>query len=859
MKRLYFLLIIISFFIPDFVSGQLLPFRQKQLNKADSLFNLREYQKAVPLYEALISQSADVEPAIMGPIYIRAGESQYYIQQYEAAGKYFNKAHEIGLSTGNESLRAEAVNNIGVICLKSGMYDKAIGYLEESLEQNIKSGDTTMFAVNMNNIGRVYQLWGKMDKARDYLEQAQLIFLEQNDMEKVARISNNIGTVYYELGDNRKAYEHFNISLEWDKEIGDTASMAKDMNNLGLVYQRYRQYDKAIIIFSDAYIISERLKDEAACATTLHNIGLSHELSGDHVKAIEYYRKSLKIKEKLGDELAIATTTGNIGLIYYSSGEFDDAVLYLTESVKIYEKLRLTAPGGTRRDFLAHQIKIYDYLIGCYKHKNDIPAMFNAIEISRAKYLSEQLYGSEDVPVPSLSSVITETPSNRMYIIFSTVGNPLINALIITSEGARTYEISEKKLVMDAYTKVRFDNTFLLGVLKQKGIDNINIRDTLPKPILEKIINIETVVQYYRYLLTDQGNESYEKMLELAKILYKHLLAPALKDMGGQRELVVIPDGILSYIPFEALIDPAGNYVVENYDVRYSQSLSIFDMVSRRKYAPKESAVLAMGGAVYEPAIWQQEIDAAIGKAGAINTEGHKKGIRRDHELDDEELRFYRRKVDMAMRSGSGFNEIFELLGYKTWFNLPGTYLEVKNIGKLFEKSRVFTGYEVSEQKLRNLSSSGELEKYDILHFSTHGIVVPGLPELSALVFTNNNDSLYDGYLRMGEIANLKTKASFVCLSACETGLGKIYKGEGVVGLTQAFMVAGANSISVSLWQVSDLSTSTYMTQMYGLYVNEKKSFSEAINQAKRDFIRNFSGSEWEKPYYWAGFVFYGN
>jgi CHAT domain-containing protein len=121
----------------------------------------------------------------------------------------------------------------------------------------------------------------------------------------------------------------------------------------------------------------------------------------------------------------------------------------------------------------------------------------------------------------------------------------------------------------------------------------------------------------------------------------------------------------------------------------------------------------------------------------------------------------------------------------------------------------VYKGADVTEYKIKQLSKNGFLDDYKVLHFATHGLVVPEIPELSAIVLSlfRNEKNNEDGYLNMKEIAMLEIKADFVNLSACETGLGKIYGGEGVVGLTQSFLIAGANGLSVSLWQVADEST----------------------------------------------------
>jgi CHAT domain-containing protein len=110
----------------------------------------------------------------------------------------------------------------------------------------------------------------------------------------------------------------------------------------------------------------------------------------------------------------------------------------------------------------------------------------------------------------------------------------------------------------------------------------------------------------------------------------------------------------------------------------------------------------------------------------------------------------------------------------------------------------------------------------------------------------------------MEEISQLKMQADFVNLSACETGLGKIYGGEGVVGLNQAFLIGGANALSVSLWQVADKSTSTFMTELYKIVETEKCSYKDAMIKVKRNFISGKYDSKYKHPYYWASFVYYG-
>lgn len=134
----------------------------------------------------------------------------------------------------------------------------------------------------------------------------------------------------------------------------------------------------------------------------------------------------------------------------------------------------------------------------------------------------------------------------------------------------------------------------------------------------------------------------------------------------------------------------------------------------------------------------------------------------------------------------------YACLGYDSFRNLPGTETEIKKIGSIFNHGRLITGNEATEENLIRLAQNGDLAKAGILHFAVHGIAMPGYPELSALVLSRNSGAgSREGYLNAAEIGRMKIDASFVNLSACETGLGKLVRGEGVVGLTHAFFPRG--------------------------------------------------------------------
>jgi len=192
---------------------------------------------------------------------------------------------------------------------------------------------------------------------------------------------------------------------------------------------------------------------------------------------------------------------------------------------------------------------------------------------------------------------------------------------------------------------------------------------------------------------------------------------------------------------------------------------------------------------------------------------------------------------------------------------LPGTLNEVKEIEKYFNgRADVYTGTQMTENFIKSLAKNGTLKNYKIVHLATHGFAIPQIPQLSgiAMCIFPNMQGGEDGYLTAPEISKLGMHADLAVLSACETGLGKIYGGEGVSGLTQSLIVGGANAALVSLWPVSDQGTMYFMTGLYNLTENQKVPYDEAVNIMKRKFIAGEFGPEFQSTGIWAPFVLYG-
>jgi CHAT domain-containing protein len=173
-------------------------------------------------------------------------------------------------------------------------------------------------------------------------------------------------------------------------------------------------------------------------------------------------------------------------------------------------------------------------------------------------------------------------------------------------------------------------------------------------------------------------------------------------------------------------------------------------------------------------------------------------------------------------------------------------------LGRFFPgRSRVYLGREATEGRLK----SAEIARYRYVHLATHGLVNEEHPGLSRLLLMPESGSGEDGVLHLGEVYNLRLNADLVVLSACDTGRGRIARGEGIIGLSRGFLYAGAKSLLVSLWPVSDDATSSLIVDFYRELLGGR-SKTRALREAKlRTMDRN---PEYAKPFYWSSLILVG-
>lgn len=324
--------------------------------------------------------------------------------------------------------------------------------------------------------------------------------------------------------------------------------------------------------------------------------------------------------------------------------------------------------------------------------------------------------------------------------------------------------------------------------------------------------------------------------------LYKTAVEPAAKIVGDKR-LLIVADGGLNYIPFESLVTATGgsdystmSYLIKTNEVVYAPSASVVAVIRQGSVKPSGKNMLLVADPVFNTADPRAKGVATGGQASA-ETRG---------------LSLSSAVADVASPGAGG-----AVPGGSTLFlRLNGTRIEADQIARLARASGgqadVWLDLDANEANM----TTRDMKKYRVIHIATHGLLDAERPQFTGIVLSLIGNKAGDGFLRTDEVFNLNLGGALVMLSACETGLGKEKRGEGVIGLTRAFMYAGAPTVGVSLWSVADKSTADLMTDFYKrLLATPDASPTTSMRAAQ---IAMIAGKKYSAPYNWAPFVLVG-
>jgi CHAT domain-containing protein len=352
-------------------------------------------------------------------------------------------------------------------------------------------------------------------------------------------------------------------------------------------------------------------------------------------------------------------------------------------------------------------------------------------------------------------------------------------------------------------------------------------------------------------------NDADAKLNGAAQRLSQTVLAPVAAQLGSKR-LVIVADGALQYIPFAMLPEPTINAnpksaipksairnpeflspLIVKHEVVSLPSASALAIqrtqIAGRQLAPKMLAVIA------DPVF-----DRTDTRFAAPESESSQIAQTRTLNVTDE------RSIEhLADKSTDNSGATRRLIIPR----LPFTRMEATKLLALVPANSSFSAMDFLATREAVLRP--ELGEYRYVHFATHGVLDSERPGLSSLLLSTVDDKgkPQDGFLRANDIYNLKLPAELVVLSACQTGLGKEIKGEGLVGLTRGFMYAGAARVVVSLWNVNDKATAELMTRFYERMLKQGERPAAALRAAQ---VEMWKQKQWKSPYYWAAFTMQG-
>jgi CHAT domain-containing protein/Tfp pilus assembly protein PilF len=860
---------------------------------------LEEFNEVLPIVRATGDRKMEaITLGQIGLIYYSFGDVQ------KALDKYY-EALPIRRALGDRSGEANMLHGIGLCYWRLGEMQKAIDNYNEALSIKRTLGDRRQEANILTNIGSIYRSLGEDQKALEKYNEALPIFRAVGDRGGEAAALLNIGEVYQSLGETQRALEKYNEALPISRAVGDRRREAATLNDIGEVYQSLGETQKALEKYNEVLQIFRTVGDRSGEATALNNIGEVYRSLGETQKALDKFDDALSLRRAVGDRNSEADTLLGIARAEQKLGALSHACQTIEQAIGIVESLRAGIRiQGLRASYFASRQKYYEsYIEILMEQHNQKPAAgFEAAAVAvseraRARSLLELLTESRiDVRQGFDSSLLERERSLRQELNAKATAQSVLINRKHTPAQAQAFakeidSITTEYEELRAQIRARSPRYAALTQPQPLGLAEIQRQVLDPDTLLleyslgddashlfvvsqtsiiwrrlPKRAEIEEAARRVRELLTApqpqpgdteakyqaRVKEAREGYWAQAAELSRMLLGPVASQLGKKR-LAIVADGALQYIPFAALPAPSPgndkgrNSVAEpqplfvEHEIVSLPSASTLATLRRetagRKPAEKSLAVLADPVFTDDDTRVRRNVNKVVAKE-------------KTKSVDSDEI-----VVSFMQMTRSGRET--GVIGAEGGFGrLLNTRREGAAISALVpERERMQAlDFEAS----RTTALGPELGEYRIVHFATHGLLNNVHPELSGIVLSlvDKEGHQQDGFLRLQDIYNLKLPAELVVLSACQTGLGKEVKGEGLIGLTRGFMYAGAPRVVASLWKVDDRATSELMKRFYqGMLGPEELSPAEALRQAQLSIWKQ---KQWRAPYYWAAFVLQG-
>jgi len=817
--------------------------------------------------------------------------------EYDIALEYEHKTLEMLKEQFGEKNKdvANAYNNIGTTFRKIKQYDKALEYLFKSLSirKELLGEKHLVVADSYTNIGTIYDDKLQYDKALEY-QLKSLNILEELHYEKsieIAAVLQNLGSVNLSKNQYNQALEYFlkclkvNIKIFGEKNANTTFTY----NNIGQTYYNKLDYSTALkylqkglssclLNFNDTLNIygCPKITNYLDWNVLLVMLDSKAQIFANYGKNLPVFKNPIDLQKlALRHYQACDTLISQVRQIITSESDklalAEKANSVYTEAIAVCLQLATVAPS---RDLALQQAFYFSeknkgmILQESMADKNGlaysgIPDSLltkeHSLRIDIKLFQSKLAEGQDSVMEISFRNKLFA--ANQTYDSLIKVFETSFPAYYNLKHNSKTVSIVDLQKELDNKTQIRSytmaDSVVYISTISKKKFDVIGIN--IPKTLADSVQLYRTSLHY----ITENTKEHYKRLgVWLFNVLFPdyQTIDKKLKDM------VIIPDGCLTTIPFETLLVLP---VKENYQTN-TQSVKI---ANNRGDSFKEIKNSIASGNYWEypyllknfnisysysATLWQSNFNTKTIKVANLNdfialapvfSENDEQGVllASQNYVDQ----WQKIKTDTTQTRGKAID------GHHI-NALPATESEVKTIFKYFDAKKFKAVVRLHKNANEQFVKSGALQNYRIIHFATHGFVNSEKPDLSGILLAQDSTGGQDGILYASEIFNLKFNADLTVLSACETGLGKIRKGEGLIGLTRALMFAGSKNVLVSLWPVDDSATSLLMMGFYNKLVNidnNKSEFKDCLRYAK---LKLLESRKYAHPYYWSPFILVG-
>lgn len=866
-------------------------------SKGDLIKASKNFESSLGLFLELGDRKGEARARLfLGYIDISMGEQAKAMDQFDRALALYRAV----VDRAGEALSLAA---LGLTHSLKGEEQAALDLQFQTLKIFRTIGDRQSEALALNGIGQAYDDLNEKQVALDNFKQAQKLFLANGSLDFASGAVYQIAKVYSSMGDKR-ALAYYDECIRLSRAAKKARMEAYALNDVAAIYVAQGERRKALRQYRKILTFYDSIGDRRGQAITLNSIGDFYLLQKEKQKAINFYKQALPFSRNAGDKEVEISTLYNVAQAARDDGKLDDALSYIEQSVKIIDELRTNIMSPDLRS---------SYFAAVYRHYGLYVDLLMQLDRRRPKegYAAAALRASEGARARSLLEILADARTDihqgvdqqslererelqqmlkakSLYLMnLNSSGQARAEAEEVARE---VHRLSAEEQVLEAH--MREQNPRYAGLMQPRPLSleeiQAELRDSdtllleyalgdqrsylwavtsnslssyeLPaRAVLEEAAREVYAALTARQLVDGKIDAGYQERVKEADRTYdekalklsRMILGPVAQQLGDKR-LLIVSEGVLQYIPFDALPSPAQaeeaaagtsqaaslqdqNLLVSHHEIISLPSISTLATIRRERPKSNETAsgVAVLADPVFS--IEDERVQEKNSEAGASIAMSRSES-----------------STEVSTRAVEGFNE---LKGGDGLGRLAHASEEADAIEAVAPAGpwMVAKGFDAT----RETAMSSSVGRYQVVHFATHGLINSQQPELSGIVLTmvNRNGERENGFLQLHDIYNLNLSADLVVLSACSTGLGKDIKGEGLVGLTRGFMYAGARSVVASLWEVDDRATAELMGHFYKAMLQDGLTPSAALKSAKEAMRQQ---SAWRAPYFWAGFVLQG-